>query len=180
MTAFNVYAPRVQETLNAGNAHQHKRVQSVQPVQENAPTCTRERANRSRARTKNILPVCAYKNTLNTLNKAASTRLSSVQGFLNTKNVPRTQMSKPLRQQMPTVAGWIDDLRAAFGAEIIDHAIRAGIDGQQTFHARENGREVGTPITYDANKAVSLSDCIIGPMNPANAPQTEKKGPRHG
>ena len=47
-------------------------------------------------------------------------------------------------------------------------------------NARENGREVGTPIAYDANKAVSLADCIVGPMNPANAPQTEKKGPRHG
>ena len=90
------------------------------------------------------------------------------------------EKSKPLRLAMPTVAGWIDDLRAAFGAELIDHAIRAGIDGQQTFHARENGREVGTPIAYDANKAVSLADCIIGPMNPANAPQTEKKGTRHG
>ena len=89
-------------------------------------------------------------------------------------------MSKPLRQQMPAVAGWIDGLRAAFGAEIIDQAIRAGIDGQQTFHASENGIEVGTPIAYDARKAVSLADCLIGPMNPASAPQNERKGPRHG
>ena len=45
---------------------------------------------------------------------------------------------------MPTVAGWIDDLRAAFGAETINAAIRAGLDGQPTFYAEENGRAVGT------------------------------------
>lgn len=50
-----------------------------------------------------------------------------------------------MRQAMPTVAGWIDNLRAAFGADMIDAAIRAGIAGQHTFHAREGGHEVGTP-----------------------------------
>lgn len=84
-------------------------------------------------------------------------------------------MTKPLRQAMPTVAAWIDDLRAAFGKELIDLAIRAGIDGQQTFHARENGQQVGTPIAYDANKAVRLSDIIVGPMN-----QPAAKKARHG
>jgi hypothetical protein len=49
-----------------------------------------------------------------------------------------------LRTEMPTVAGWIDDLRAAFGAEQINAAIRAGLDGQPTFWASENGRAVGT------------------------------------
>ena len=40
-------------------------------------------------------------------------------------------MQKPgnLRAEMPTVAGWIDDLRAAFGAETINAAIRAGSTG---------------------------------------------------
>lgn len=51
---------------------------------------------------------------------------------------------KPMRQAMPTVTAWIDDLRAAFGAEMIDAAIRAGIDGQPTFCAAENGIEIGT------------------------------------
>lgn len=51
---------------------------------------------------------------------------------------------KPMRQAMPTVTAWIDDLRAAFGAEMIDAAIRAGIDGQPTFYAAENGIEIGT------------------------------------
>jgi len=55
------------------------------------------------------------------------------------------QKSKPLRQTMPTVAGWIDQMRDAFGPEMINSAIRAGIDGQPTFVARENGQVIGTP-----------------------------------
>lgn len=53
-------------------------------------------------------------------------------------------MSKPLRLSMPHTAGFIDALREAFGASQIDQAIRAGIEGQPTFWARENGREIGT------------------------------------
>ncbi len=72
---------------------------------------------------------------------------------------------KPLRQAMPTVAGWIDDLRAAFGADMIDAAIRAGIAGQHTFHAREGDHEVGTPIPYNQAAAVRLSDAGWAPTN---------------
>lgn len=49
---------------------------------------------------------------------------------------------------MPTVAGWIDDLRDAFGASVVNEAIRAGMAGHPAFYARENGHEVGTPIPY--------------------------------
>lgn len=63
-----------------------------------------------------------------------------------------------LRTEMPTVAGWIDDLRAAFGAEQINAAIRAGIDGQPTFWASENGRAVGTK---SSGVWVSLSETWI-------------------
>lgn len=87
---------------------------------------------------------------------------------------------KPLRESMPFTASIIDDFRAHWPEAGIVQAVRAGIDGQQTFHARENGQEVGTPIPYDPARAVALADIIIGTMNPANAPQTEKKGPRHG
>jgi hypothetical protein len=80
-------------------------------------------------------------------------------------------MTKPLRQTMPTVAGWIDELRAAFGPETINAAIKAGIDGQPTFYAKENGHSVGTPLPYAAAKAVSLTDVCIGPLNRASAPQ---------
>lgn len=87
---------------------------------------------------------------------------------------------KPLRQAMPTVAGWIDELRAAFGAQAIDAAIRSGLDGQPTFHAREAGHEVGTPIPYDPAKAVSVATLIeIGHLATAKAKDTPK-GRRHG
>lgn len=90
------------------------------------------------------------------------------------------EKKKPLRQAMPTVAGWIDELRAAFGARAIDAAIRAGLDGQPTFHAREAGHEVGTPIPYDPDKAVSLATLIdIGHVRTGQA-ATNPKGRRHG
>lgn len=75
-----------------------------------------------------------------------------------------------MRQAMPTVAGWIDNLRAAFGADMIDAAIRAGIAGQHSFHAREGGHEVGTPIPYNPTKAVRLSD--IGWAPPTHPKET--------
>jgi HSP20 family molecular chaperone IbpA len=62
------------------------------------------------------------------------------------KTMETQLMTKPLRQTMPTVAGWIDELRAAFGPETINAAIKAGIDGQPTFYAKENGHSVGTPL----------------------------------
>jgi hypothetical protein len=54
-----------------------------------------------------------------------------------------------LKDEMPQTAAWIAELRAVFGATPEDLAafnrqIKAGIEGQPTFWARENGREVGT------------------------------------
>ena len=60
---------------------------------------------------------------------------------------PMTPAVKPMRQAKPTVAAFIDALRAVYGAETIDASIRAGIDGMQTFHASENGRTVGSAPT---------------------------------
>lgn len=85
-----------------------------------------------------------------------------------------------MRQAMPTVAAWIDELRAAFGKEAVDPAIRAGIDGQPTFHAKENGQEVGTPIPYDPDKASSVADLIAAGLLVIGQPQPPKKGRRHG
>lgn len=77
-----------------------------------------------------------------------------------------------LRTEMPTVAGWIDDLRAAFGAEQINAAIRAGLDGQPTFWASENGRAVGTK---GAGAWVCLSDTrIIEPGANVHARRAKK------
>lgn len=81
---------------------------------------------------------------------------------------------KPLRAAMPTVTGWIDSLREAFGDDQINPQIKAGIDGQTTFWARENGCEVGTPAAPAGDRAVSLADTVVGWLNPANAPK--KKG----
>ena len=53
-------------------------------------------------------------------------------------------MSASLREQMPVVSQWIDDLREAFGKEIIDLQIRRGLKGEGVFYAKENGIEVGS------------------------------------
>jgi hypothetical protein len=50
-----------------------------------------------------------------------------------------------MREKMPAVAAWIDELRSAFGTEEIDRQIRAGMRGEPVFFASENGYTVGTP-----------------------------------
>lgn len=50
-----------------------------------------------------------------------------------------------LRQAMPRTAEFIDACREFFGAASVNAAIRAGIDGQPTFFASENGQRIGTP-----------------------------------
>ncbi len=52
---------------------------------------------------------------------------------------------KPLRDSMPTVAAWIDELRDAFGADGINAAIRAGLRGADSFYAEEAGQQIGNP-----------------------------------
>jgi len=51
-----------------------------------------------------------------------------------------------MREQMPVVTAFVDQLRDAFGREYIDNIIRAGMRGQPVFHATENGHTVGTPV----------------------------------
>ena len=63
-------------------------------------------------------------------------------------------MAKSLREEMPAVTAFIDDLRQAFGAAQINAAIKAGIDGQPTFYASENGREIGTKRPRNPEKEV--------------------------
>lgn len=57
-------------------------------------------------------------------------------------NKPMTK--KNLRESMPLITAFIDECREVFGAEAINQSIRAGLDGQETFWARENGIEIGT------------------------------------
>ena len=80
-------------------------------------------------------------------------------------------MTKPLRQSMPDTAAFIDAFRDAFGPDMINAAIKAGLDGQPTFYAKENGHEIGTRAPYSPEQAVALADISLGPFNPANAPQ---------
>ena len=53
-------------------------------------------------------------------------------------------MAKEMRRLMPQVTGWIDDLRAAFGADHVNGVIREGMKGRACFWASENGNEIGT------------------------------------
>lgn len=80
-----------------------------------------------------------------------------------------------LREAMPATAAFIDAMRDAFGADMIHAAIRAGLDGQPTFWARENGQEVGTRAIVDPARVVSAADIHLGPINPANAPKPKGK-----
>lgn len=74
-------------------------------------------------------------------------------------------MTKPLRLQMPKTAEFIDEMRAAFGKDVIDSIIRAGMDGQPVFHATENGHEIGTVVPYCAERSVSMSDIDVKPFD---------------
>ena len=69
---------------------------------------------------------------------------------------------KPLRQAMPTVAAWIDELRAAFGAESINPAIRNGMAGGTQFFAQENGHTLGCEA-MPGGVEVGLRDMVVLP-----------------
>lgn len=62
---------------------------------------------------------------------------------------------------MPTVAGWIDDLRLAFGNQDVTSWVREGI-ACGTFHATEAGHEIGKPIAGMEN-AVSVAQMVLEP-----------------
>lgn len=51
-----------------------------------------------------------------------------------------------MRESMPEVAAWLDQLFDAFGREAIVKQIQRGMKGARVFHASENGHELGTPI----------------------------------
>lgn len=67
--------------------------------------------------------------------------------------------AKPLRQTMPTVAAWVDQLREAFGADAINPAIRNGVAGGAGFYATENGQTIGSEA-MPGRYVVSLADMV--------------------
>lgn len=85
-------------------------------------------------------------------------------------------MTKPLRQSMPETAAFIDAMRDAFGAEMINAAIKAGIDGQPTFYASENGQQIGTRAPYSTERAISLADTIVGSFKATARDSASGKG----
>lgn len=46
-----------------------------------------------------------------------------------------------MRESMPEVAAWIDEMRQALGRERIDAAIKAGLKGKGAFYATEIGAD---------------------------------------
>ena len=67
---------------------------------------------------------------------------------------------KPMREAMPTVAAWIDELREAFGADGINSAIRNGAAGGTHFYAEEGGQTIGCDAP-PAGRAVSVVDMVF-------------------
>lgn len=65
-----------------------------------------------------------------------------------------------LRESMPLVAAFIDELREALGTEEINAQIKLGMQGAQTFHASENGIEVGTRFAEPV-KYITLDKMVI-------------------
>ena len=70
-----------------------------------------------------------------------------------------------LRRELPTVAALVDDFAAAFGRENI-----------RVTYANESGHEIGTRAPYSAERAVKLSDTLVGPMNATARDSASRKG----
>ena len=70
-----------------------------------------------------------------------------------------------MREKMPTVASWIDELRKAFGTDEINQQIRRGMNGQPTFFAEEGCHRIGTPFDDpDPEKVFSGTRLVINPI----------------
>lgn len=77
------------------------------------------------------------------------------------------------RAAMPLVTAWIDDLRGAFGRELVDGLIRkATVEGLPTFYASEGGRTVGVPLPALRGVEISAAQMVI------EAPKQDVKGRR--
>lgn len=69
---------------------------------------------------------------------------------------------KSLRESMPLCAEFIDEMRAAFGADEVNAQIKLGMQGARTFHAVENGHEVGTQMqSFDDSPGITLDKMVI-------------------
>jgi hypothetical protein len=73
-----------------------------------------------------------------------------------------TAPAKPrtLRDAMPVVFAFIDDMRAAFGPDDINAIVKAGIAGLPGFWASEGGQEVGTRYVHRGTE-ISAAQMVI-------------------
>lgn len=73
-----------------------------------------------------------------------------------------------LREEMPDSYTFIETCRVAFGVKEVNAQIRLGMDGARTFHAAENGIEVGTagPEFDDIPNSISLERMVIRDKQP--------------
>ena len=57
---------------------------------------------------------------------------------------------RELKEKMPGVAAFIEQMVEMFGKEAIHSQIRKGLTGEPTFWASENGHEIGTKVESGA------------------------------
>lgn len=63
-----------------------------------------------------------------------------------------------LRDRMPGVAAFVDEMREAFGTAYVNGIIRGGIAGApESFYAQEGDAEIGTP--WDSSGGVE--PCVV-------------------
>lgn len=80
---------------------------------------------------------------------------------------------KNARAAMPLVTAWIDDLRGAFGRDMIDDLIRkATVEGMPTFYASEAGRTVGVPLPAVTGTEISAARMVIN--QPKKEPDADR------
>lgn len=74
---------------------------------------------------------------------------------------------KHARDAMPKITAWLDDLRAAFGRELVDAQICAATtEGLPTFYASENGRRVGVPMPAQGGTSFTADQLVIARPKP--------------
>lgn len=86
------------------------------------------------------------------------------------------QKPKPLRQTMPTVAAWIDELREAFGDQAVNPAIRNGAAGGSHFYAEENGHTLGCEA-MPGGHVVGVAQMVLA--SPDEDAEPVQGNPRH-
>lgn len=84
-------------------------------------------------------------------------------------------MSINLRHEMPQTYAFIEACRAAFGKESINPQIKLGMEGAETFHASENGIEIGTVISEPKNYTTLDKIVIISPAERADNHDKRRK-----